>query len=385
MINIRNKSLKDFDWALLITTLALCIYGLIVLSSAASGLKNYDSIMKSQIAATVLGFVAIFFLTVIDYDIWGKLYIPIYFICIGLLIWTIIKGVSDGWGAKSWVTIPGTSFGIQPSEIVKIGLIISLSKMIDKNKENLNEPFVLLKVLAFGFFPVALIMLQPDLGTALVFTFFIAIMLFVAGIKWQYIGYAVMLAFLALPIAWNKMEDYQKNRILGFFDPTIDALGSTYQINQSKIALASGQLTGRGLYQGVQTQYKYLPTRETDFIFSALSEELGFIGGVILITLYFILIFRLIKIAMDHKDSFGSYMCMGFMGMFLFHIWENIGMNIGVMPVTGIPLPFVSQGGTFQLICLIAIGIALSVSIHMEDPDYKIERKSVLIKGDSKQ
>lgn len=338
--------------------------------------------MKSQIAATVLGFVAIFILTIIDYDIWGKLYIPIYIISIGLLVWTIIAGVSDGWGAKSWVKIPGTGFAIQPSEIVKIGLIISLSKMIENNKTNLNEPFVLLKVLAFAFFPIGLIMLQPDLGTALVFTFFIAIMLFIAGIKWQYIGYAVMLAFLALPIAWTKMEEYQKNRILGFFDPSIDALGSTYQINQSKIALASGQLTGRGLYQGVQTQYKYLPTRETDFIFSALSEELGFIGGVILIILYFILIYRLIKIAMNHKDTFGSYMSMGFMGMFLFHIWENIGMNIGVMPVTGIPLPFVSQGGTFQLICLIAVGLSLSVSIHLEDPDYKIEKKSVLIEGE---
>lgn len=378
MISNRNKSLRDFDWIMLLTVFALCVYGLIILSSAANTLDNYRSVMRSQTIATILGFAMILFLTLLDYDIWGKLYIPIYFICIGLLIWTIFKGVSDNWGAKNWVTIKGYNF--QPSEIVKVGLILSLAKMLDKNKENLNEPFTLIKVLAFAFFPVGLIMLQPDLGTALVFTFFICVMLFIAGIQWRYIGYAFMLGLLMLPVAWNRLDTYQKNRILGFFDPARDTLNSTYQIVQSRIALASGQLFGRGLYQGAQTQYKYLPTKETDFIFSALSEEMGFIGGMLLLTLYFIFLYRFIAIGKKRKRDFGSFMCAGFMAMFLFHIWENVGMNVGVMPVTGIPLPFLSQGGTFQLTSLITVGLTLSVSIHMEEPEYQIEEHTVLMK-----
>ncbi len=377
-INIRNKSFADFDKVLFLSVVAVSIFGLIVLSSAAHSLEDSAHIMKSQIMATALGFFLIIFLTFVDYEIWGKFYILIYAVCILLLVWTYFYGVEDNWGARSWVKL-GSSFSFQPSELVKVGLIISLAKVIEKNKENLNEPFTLIKVLIFAFFPVGLILLQPDLGTAIVFTFFIAVMLFCAGLKWSYVFYAGLLLVVAIPLIWNKLDDYQKKRFFSFLDPNHDALASSYQTLQSKIALASGELTGRGLYKGVQTQFKYLPTKETDYIFSALSEELGFLGGIFLISLYLILLLRLIDIARKHHLTFGSFICMGFFGMFFFHIAENIGMNVGILPATGIPLPFVSQGGTFQLISLATIGLALSVSIHEESPDFELEKHTLVL------
>lgn len=370
-INVRNKSFRDFDWMLFLTVLVITFFGLIVLSSAAYSLDNYSSLMKSQIIATILGFIAIVILTLIDYEVWGRFYVLIYIVSIGLLIWTVISGVEDNWGARSWIKLPG-GMSFQPSELVKVGLILSLSRILEKNEERLNEPFTLIKILILAFLPVGLILLQPDLGTAIVFTFFICVMLFSAGLKWGYIFYALMLFILALPIAWNRLEDFQKQRFFSFLDPTHDTLGASYQPMQAKIALASGELTGRGLYQGVQTQFKFLPTKETDYIFSAMSEELGFLGGIFLISLYFVMLLRFIGIARKHHGTFGSYMCMGFFGMFFFHIAENIGMNVGILPATGIPLPFISQGGTFQFISLCTIGLALSVSIHEESPEYEI-------------
>ena len=191
-------------------------------------------------------------------------------------------------------------------------------------------------------------------------------MLFAAGIDWKYIGYAFLIGIISLPILWFSLKPYQRDRIFTFLDPERDTSGTGYQAMQSRIAIGSGKVFGRGLFQGTQTQYNYLPEKQTDFIFAVVSEELGLIGGLVLILLYFIMLFRLIMIAKNSKDTFGSLMVIGFAAMFLIHIWENIGMTIGLMPITGIPLPFMSYGGTFQLVNLICIGMALSVGVHKE-------------------
>ncbi len=174
-----------------------------------------------------------------------------------------------------------------------------------------------------------------------------------------------LIGIISLPLIWFSLN-HIKNRIFSFLDPEKDPSGTNYQALQSKIAIGSGKVFGRGLFQGTQTQYNYLPEKQTDFIFAVVGEELGLIGGLALILLYFIMLFRLIIIAKNSKDTFGSLMVIGFAAMFLIHIWENIGMTIGLMPITGIPLPFMSYGGTFQLVNLICIGIALSVGIHKE-------------------
>jgi rod shape determining protein RodA len=332
-----------------------------------SATLSYDTLkhVKSQSIATAVGIVAILVLVLLDYHFLGKLYIPIYVISNLLLIAVLIWGFGkEQWGADSWLKMGPIIF--QPSEFVKVGLVISLSKYIDINKEKINEPFTLLKVLAFAFFPVILILKQPDAGTAMVFIFFIAIMLFIAEIKWKYIGYSLLAGLLSLPVLWFKLDVYQKNRFFNFLDPERDTSNTGYQAMQGKIAIGAGKVYGRGLFQGVFTQYNYIPEKQTDFIFAVIGEELGFVGGVTLIFFYFIMLTRLIKIAKDSNDLFGSLMVVGFTSILIFHIWENIGMTIGLMPITGIPLPFLSHGGTFQLINLVCIGIALSVGIHRD-------------------
>lgn len=364
MFNLKRKAFKNFDFILLITVLLLCIYGIIMIRSATLSFEN-PRYVKVQTLATILGFVGILVLVLMDYQIIGKLYIPIYVVCILLLVAVLVFGTGeDQWGANSWLYIG--SFGFQPSEICKVGIIIFLAKLIENNKNKINEPLTLLKILALCGFPVLLIALQPDLGTAIVFIFFIVAMLFAAGLDWKYFGYAFLAGIVSLPILWFNLEDYQKKRIFSFLDPESDLSGSGYQAMQSKIAIGSGKVFGRGLFEGVQTQYNYIPEKQTDFIFAVVGEELGLIGGLALIILYFILLYRFIKLAKNSKDTFGAMVLTGFAAMFLFHIWENIGMTIGLMPITGIPLPFMSYGGTFQLINLLCVGIALSISVHKE-------------------
>lgn len=364
MFNLKKKAYKKFDYTLFLTTILLCIYGLVMLYSATLSFETL-SYMKSQSIATALGIVAIIILVLLDYQFLGKIYIPIYVACNLILLAVLIFGFGEKqWGARSWLQIGPVVF--QPSEFVKVGLIISLAKFIDNNKAELNKPFTLLKILAFALLPVFLILRQPDAGTAMVFVFFIAAMLFIAGVKWKYIGYALLVGVLSLPILWFRLDPYQKDRFFNFLDPERDAPNTGYQALQGKIAIGSGKVFGRGLFQGVQTQFQFIPIKESDFIFAVIAEELGFMGGLGLIFLYFIFLNRFIKIARNSTDLFGSLMVVGMTAVFVFHIFENIAMNIGLMPITGIPLPFISHGGTFQLINLICVGIALSIGIHRE-------------------
>ncbi|WIV13861.1 rod shape-determining protein RodA [Proteiniborus sp. MB09-C3] len=362
MSNKRKGFWKRFDFTLFFTVILLGIYGLIVLSSATAG-EGSMSYLKTQGIAFVLGLIAIAILVFIGYETFGKFYMVIYVFSNLLLIAVLFLGVEDK-GAQSWIKLG--SFSFQPSEFVKIGVIISVAKFIEKNHEKINQIFTLLKVLIFAFIPVGLILLQPDFGTAIVFVFFIFVMLFVAGIDWKYILYAAIAGIVSLPILWFSFDIYQKNRIFDFLDPSRDALGSGYQVIQSKIAIGSGQIFGMGLYNGNYTQFGFLPEKHTDFIFSVIGEELGLIGGLALIILYFIMMYRLIKIAKNSKDIYGSVMVVGIAAMMMFHILENIGMTMGLMPVTGIPLPFISNGGTFLLSNMICIGLVLSVGMKRE-------------------
>jgi len=360
----QNKIWKRFDFVVFFTVVLLSFYGLLVIASATAG-ENSISYLKTQSIAFGLGLLTIIILVTINYDIFGKLYLLIYAVCNILLIAVLLFGVGEEtWGANSWLFIG--PIGFQPSEFVKIGIIVCVAQYIEKNHEHINELFTLAKVLVFAFIPVGLILMQPDFGTALVFIFFIAIMLFIAGLDYKYILYAAIAGIISLPIVWLSLVDYQKKRILVFFDPSLDAMDSGYQVIQSKIAIGSGQLFGMGIFNGNQTQYGFLPEKHNDFIFAVIGEELGLIGGLALLILYFILILRLIKIAKNAKDLFGSLIVVGIVSMMVFHIVENIGMTMGLLPVTGIPLPFISYGGTFMLSNMICIGLALSVGMRKE-------------------
>lgn len=369
-----SGKLKRFDFILFFNVIILSVFGLILVKSATmSKVGGSDGYLKTQLIAFIIGLVIMFILIFIDYDIYGHFYIPIYVISNLLLIYALINPVSASeWGdVRSWVKIGPIVF--QPAELAKFGIIISLSKFIEINHHDLNEPLTLLKVLAFAFFPVALILLQPDLGTSLVFIFFIAVMIFIADINRKYVIFVLavfgifliifVIAFFYIMNDYNLGENYQFDRIVTFFYPELDPEDTGYQVMQSKTAIGSGLILGRGLFKGVQNQLGFLPTKETDFIFAVLGEELGLIGGLILLILYGVLLYRLIKIAKKSPNLFGSLIVTGISAMLFFHIFENVGMTMGVLPVTGIPLPFISYGGTFMLVNMVSIGLCLGVGM----------------------
>ena len=360
MFNLKKKNLKELDLILLFATLLLSIYGLIVLYSAQGG--DYSAI-RTQVVSTVVGFILIAILCTMDLDVIKRSWKVVYAISLALLVMTLFLGQGlDEWGAKSWVYIG--SFSIQPSEIVKVGLIFSFAAYIDKYKDKINEPLILLRILVFAAIPVGLILLQPDFGTAMVYLFFIAAMLFVAGISWKWIGLFAVIGLVGGYILLTNLSGFRADRIQNFLNPSRDISGSNWQQYQGMIAIGSGMLNGRGFLKGSQSQYGYIPEKETDFIFSVLAEELGFIGAIILVILFTIIIIRLVMIARKSNNTFITIMVTGVAAMLFIHIFENIGMTIGIMPVTGIPLPLLSSGGTFQLICLILIGLALSASMQ---------------------
>ncbi|MDU2557499.1 MAG: rod shape-determining protein RodA [Anaerococcus prevotii] len=365
MFNLKKKDLKELDLMLLFATIALSVIGLVVLYSAYGG--NIKPIL-TQLFATILGLIIILVLCTIDLDFIKRSYLGVYGAMIALLLLTLVFGRGlDEWGAKSWVYIG--SFSFQPSEIAKVGIIFSLAAFLDKHKFDINDKLTLLKVIAMAGLPIGLILLQPDFGTAMVYVFFVSAMIFIGGISWKWIGIFAGIAAIVGFFVLTNLSGYRLDRIENFLDPSRDTSGSNWQQQQGLIAIGSGMLTGRGYLKGTQSQYGYIPEKETDFIFSVLAEELGFLGAIIVIALFAIVIMRLVIIAKSSRNTFITIMLTGIAGLLFIHIFENIAMTIGLMPVTGIPLPFFSYGGTFQLISLINIGLALSASMQKKQYD----------------
>lgn len=370
MFNIKKKDFKKFDWLLFLSVAFLSIFGLFVLYSAFSG--NFLAI-RSQIFASILGFLFIILICTMDMDVLKKAAYPIYGVSLLLLILTIFLGQgAERWGSNSWLILGPVQ--IQPSEITKVGIIFTLAAYLEKYKNDINDPARLLKTLGFAFAPIIFILLQPDFGTAMVYIFFIAVMLFLAGLSWKWIIGLLSVAIVGALLLFLNLEGYKADRIHDFLDPSRDTSGSGWQQQQGLIAIGSGMFTGRGFMKGTQAQYGYIPEKESDFIFSVLAEELGFIGALLMLIAFVIMIYRLLIISKKSKNTFISLMVSGICAMFFVHIFENVAMTIGLMPVTGIPLPFFSSGGTFLLICFINIGLALSAS--MQKSSYDIEDTS---------
>lgn len=343
-------------------TLVAAVFGIIMIYSATRSL-NTNSNVIIQTGTFIIGVVAMVIISRIDYHIFGHIALPIFGACLALLVAVLIVGSAGNWGARSWIRFG--PIGIQPSEICKVGFAITFAKHLSMVKHQLDRPITVVLLLAHVGVLLGLIMLQPDAGSAMVFCFMFVVVLFTAGISFRYIIPAGLGFAAFLPLAYMfLLSDYQKHRIQVFFNPDMDRLGSGYNVIQSKIAVGSGQLFGKGFLKGTQNQFGFLPTKHTDFIFSVIAEELGFVGALLVILVLFIIIARCIKASQDANDSFGKYLCLGIAAMIIFHTFENIGMCIGLMPVTGIPLPFISYGGTSLLTNMIAIGIVLSVTRH---------------------
>ncbi len=358
---MKKKILKNIEWGILVCTLLLIVIGLIALFSATQN-SDYDE-LKKQIIWLAISVPVMICVILIDYDWLSKISPALYGISIILLIAVLFTEPING--AKSWFTIGPFSF--QPAEFAKIAVTLFLADVIiiiqKKGKDEINRFWKLGLIILTAIVPILLIVKQPDYGTALAFAFSLIFMLFVAGIRKRYIITAFLIIVILVPIAYFFiLPEHAKSRIDVYLNPDIDPRGAGYNIIQSKLAIGAGQVLGMGLLKGNQTQLGYLYPKTTDFIFAVIGEELGFIAGAAIIILYMILITKAIKVAKTARDDAGSYIAAGIAGIFFFHMLENIGMTMGLLPITGIPLPFVSYGGSSLLTNLILIAILLSIS-----------------------
>ncbi len=369
------KRIKLIDKPFLITLLLILTLGLVIQSSASLSLvSDVLYYVKKQLLMISLGLLGAMFIIRYDISEFKVLGTLLYLLSLGLLIAVLLFG-TEVRGTTGWISL-GPLPAVQPAEFTKIMLIIAFADFVNRRRGELDTLAKILPCLAYMSVPFFLIMMQPDLGTALVYIAITIIMLFVAGANPRVIlalmGGAVVLVSLVfiLHFKWGMpipLEDYQLKRLTVFLDPYNDGQGGRgagWNTIQSLVAIGSGGLAGKGLYNGSQVQLNFLPEHHTDFIYAVIGEELGFIGAAALILLYAVLILRSLYIASEARDFFGSLVVIGVTAMWLFHIFENIGMSIGIMPITGIPLPFISYGGSSMVTNLLAVALIINVNIR---------------------
>ena len=358
---MRKRELKNMEWGILIVAIILSIIGIVALFSATQE-TEYDEFSK-QIIWLVVSLIAMAIVMFIDYNLLLKASPVLYGLTIVLLIAVLFTKPVNG--ATSWFNIG--AFSLQPGEFAKVIVILFLTYIITKiqrkGQEEINKPTRLLIILSALAVPVLLIVKQPDYGTALAFIVAMALMLFTSGLDKKYIIGIILLIVIAVPLLYNfVLPEHAKTRIDVFLNPESDPRGSGYNIIQSKLAIGAGGLTGMGLLKGNQTQLGFLYPKTTDFIYSVIGEEMGFIVAGAIILLFVYLITKSIYVAKTAKDKAGSMIAIGITGVFLFHVLENIGMVMGLLPITGVPLPFVSYGGSSLITNFICIGLLLNIS-----------------------
>jgi len=378
---------KHIDWLLFANIMVLILFSLVAIASAVSeplaeGTGSLSAVLSQldldyviqQLTWLAVGLFAMFVVLLPDYHAIGEYYKWIYTILIILLVAVLLFGKTVN-GTKGWFRIGNSGF--QPSEIGKVAIIILLARMISdrtKNKDGgITTVKELLPILGVFLLPLALIIAQPDFGTAMVYVFTFFSMLFLARTSLKLLLGMVGCVCVALPAAWLVLADWQKNRIYSFLGiqtanmTAQQVADNARQATQAKIAIGSGQLGGKGLFSmGGESRLSHIAEKHTDFIFASTTEAVGFIGAMIIILLYFLLIIRTLWLAAKAKDDFGALIIVGVLAMTLFHIFENIGMNVGVMPITGIPLPFFSYGGSNLLTNMIAYGLVINVSMRRQ-------------------
>lgn len=358
---MKKRILKNMEWWIVIWGIALCIIGLIALFSATSE-TNFNEFTK-QIIWILISIIAMIIAMMINYEVLVKISPVLYAISILLLILVLFTEPING--ATSWFSLG--DFAFQPSEFAKISVILFIafasSKIQEKGKEEINNPWKLIILLSIVALPILLILIQPDYGTAAAYVVAISLILFTAGIDKKYIIVTALIIAIIAPIMYIYiLPDHAKTRIEVFLNPEADPRGAGYNVIQSKLAIGAGKLWGMGLLKGNQTQLGYLYPKTTDFIFAVVGEEMGFIVASIIIILNVLIITKIIYIAKTAKDDEGSHIAIGIAGIFLFHMLENIGMTMGLLPITGVPLLFVSYGGSSMINSFICLGILLNIS-----------------------
>lgn len=369
------KRLKFLDKPFLISLFLILGFGLVVLSSASQSIAGDPYYyVKKQVMFVGVGLVAALFILRYDYSHLRRYSVILYGLAVFMLIAVLVMG-EELRGTTGWIKL-GPLPAVQPAEFTKIMLAVAFADFLNNRKGMLNTLSEILPCLLYMGVPFLLIMMQPDLGTALVYIAMTIVMLFVAGANPRVLGGLIaagvgaiaLMLFLHFQFGmWLPLEDYQLKRLTVFLNPYEDGKGGRgagWNTIQSLIAIGSGGLTGLGLFKGTQVQLNFLPEHHTDFIYAVIGEEMGFIGAAAVILLYGILLLRAVYISFHAKDFYGTLLVTGVTAMWLFHIFENIGMSIGIMPITGIPLPFLSYGGSSMLTNLIAVGLVLSVNVR---------------------
>ncbi|MCE5253932.1 MAG: rod shape-determining protein RodA [Actinomycetia bacterium] len=367
--------LKSMDWILLAATLCLVVYGLFMLYSATHEDPTLSTpfwYVQSQAIGLALGSVFLITLSIANYKWFARWQVYIYGAGLLLLVLTLLVGQGEETvGANRWLGV--RSFRLQTAELVKFMLIVSLGAVLVEGAELRHRFRFVILCVVYVAIPGVLIFLQPDLGTSLVLVSILVVMLVVWGIRLTHLGIlagaaaaAGVLALRVLPSVFgvHLLKDWQLARLEVFLDPEKDALGDGYQLIQSKIAVGSGMFSGKGYLQGTQHNLNFLPERHTDFIFAVIGEELGFLGAALLIGLFAVIVWRAFRIARMSRDLYGTLIAAGVAGVIVFQVFVNIGMTIGIMPITGLPLPFVSFGSSSLVVFLMAIGLLESVHVH---------------------
>jgi rod shape determining protein RodA len=365
MVNLVDRRLIDhFDWPILIVLGSLMAIGVFNLYSTTLGQNIYGiPIYLRQTLWFSLGFLVMFLVAFIDYRHYHTFAYAILAASLIPLVILVASHLMTG-GVQRWIRLGPFSF--QPSEGVKIALVLALARFFSKNPK---LDGYLLRDLLFPFFgttmAAALILLQPDLGTAIILVLILFSILFFVGIRLKSFLILTVSGLAGLPLIWNYfLKDYQKDRILIFLNPGLDPLGAGYHIQQSKIAIGSGGLSGKGFLAGAYTKLGFIPARHTDFVLCNLAEEWGFLGFVVLLVLFLLVLLWGLQISIRSKDRFGAIVAFGVVALIFWHIFTNMGMVLGIMPVVGIPLPFLSYGGSSSMVFMVGLGLLLNISMR---------------------
>jgi len=354
------QKIKELDYILLISIVLLSIISLFIMYSTDGGEILFHT--KNHFLKLLVFFPLMIFIAFFNIKFWHNISYFIYLLVILLLIWVSFFGIKSS-GSQRWMDL--YLFVLQPSELMKVALILCLAKYYHRLKiESVNSLSSIIVVLSIISVPIIFVISQPDLGTSILIALSGLIILWLGGVKIKYFIYSFITFLISLPFIISFLKPYQKLRILTFLDPDRDPLGAGYQIIQSKIAIGSGGLDGKGFLKGTQSYLDFLPEKHTDFIFTLFSEEFGFIGSIGLLMLYLIIIFRIIRIGAISRSNFARLFCFGYAFAIFIYIVVNLSMVLGLLPIVGSPLPIMSYGGSSMLSTMIGFGIVLSAKIN---------------------
>ncbi|MBI5639799.1 MAG: rod shape-determining protein RodA [Nitrospirae bacterium] len=364
MFRIDRRLIQNFDWITFATIICIALIGIMsIFSATRSPAESVQSpLFMKQVIWLFIGLAGLAVVMSFDYIWLSRISIPLFTMGVILLVIVLFAG-KTGMGAQRWLSLGPVVF--QPSEFFKLIFIIMVAHYLAYLRGPIDMSMMLRLFFVFVFFPFILLFKQPDLGTAVVIMVIFFSMLLSRGLHRRVIVLLVLLGIVSLPfvgnIMWTGLKDYQKNRLIAFLDPEADPSGIGYHINQSKVAIGSGEFLGKGFLKGTQGPFRFLPERHTEFIFSVFAEEWGFVGSAFLMSLYLLLIMRGLDTARKAKDEFGRMLALGITFMFCVYFFVNVGMTLGIMPVVGIPLPFMSYGGTALLSNFISAGVLINI------------------------